>query len=314
VNGSRVKGRSVEELVRTLDAVQIWANDGWCGDAVDELQHVLSGTTPVYTVVHPTHLKGSPLLVMCALPEEFDALSARLKITDVAPSHFADGGATIRIGEAPAGHDASVVALSLMPRMGNVPAALATLDAIDSVRPRCAVLVGIAAGLEDEIKLGDVVVADVVVGYEATKLTVGREAFQGAMPEAQPELVAQIKGWAGAADWTRDWTRERDELDLGLQRHSRESVRIAFGAVASGEKVIGDGEFARQLKGFQRKVIAIEMEAHGFSSACIRRQTPFLVVKSITDYADESKDDTFREFACRAAADIVARLIHDRIL
>jgi nucleoside phosphorylase len=311
-NGSRIEGESADALVDVLDAIQVW-DGAWCGEAVDELQHVLRDETPVYTFVHPTYRKGAPLLVMCALQEEFDAVASALDIYQTAPAHFADGGATIRVGDVRSTDGTTVVALSVMPQMGNVSAALATLDAIDSVQPRFAVLVGIAAGLRERVKLGDLVVPDVVVAYEATKVTIEGEAFHGAMPETQPELVAQIKGWAGRAAWERKWTRERDEV-ASQDPPMAEPVRIEFGAVASGEKVVADAAVADRLRKLQRKIIALEMEAHGFSAACIRRQTPFLVMKSITDLADEHKDDTFREFACRSAADLLGTLVREGIL
>jgi nucleoside phosphorylase len=58
-----------------------------------------------------------------------------------------------------------------------------------------------------------------------------------------------------------------------------------------------------------RKAISVEMEASGFSAACNRRGIPFIVIKSVTDYADATKDDTFRGYCCDAAADLVAELV-----
>jgi nucleoside phosphorylase len=158
-------------------------------------------------------------------------------------------------------------------------------------------------------------VLDLIVDYEATKVTSEGEAFHGAMREAQPELVAQIKGWAGAAPWTKRWTIERNKVaQEDADDHPNGKLELHFDALASGEKVVADTKHADALRAFQRKVIAIEMEAHGFSAACVRRHVPFLVVKAITDYANDTKNDDFHDFACQVASDLVAELVEDGIL
>jgi nucleoside phosphorylase/predicted nucleotidyltransferase len=313
-NGSRIESASFDDLVKQLDAVCVWSNKEWRGEQRDELQPVLLGETPIYTTIHPTYVDGAPVLLMCALREEYIAVTERLGVTQAAPSYFAEGGATITIGslQAAAG-DKSVVAVSLLPAVGNVQAALATLDAIDSVHPRQAVLVGIAAGLRGQAELGDMVIPEVIVGYESTKATDQGDAFHGSMPETKPEVIARIKGWPGVGAWSKRWTRERASL-LGNDEDGAPEVRLLFDAMASGEKVIADAARAQALTAFNRKVISVEMEALGFGAACTRRGIPFIVVKSVTDFADETKNDDFHSYCCRAAADLVGELIGDGVL
>lgn len=48
------------------------------------------------------------------------------------------------------------------------------------------------------------------------------------------------------------------------------------------------------------------MEAVGVANACERAETPYVVVRGISDFGDERKDDRFHELAAKAAA-LVAR-------
>lgn len=314
-NGSRIEAPNFEGLVAKLDAAPVWTNGDWCGTERFELHSVLRDAGPTYTNVHPTYLDGAPLLVMCALPEEFTAMIERLGTTETAPTYFAEGGATVAIGSVNSAGEKVVVAVSLLPRIGNVSAAMATLDAIDSVRPSRAVLAGIAAGLPGETQMGDIVVPQIIVGYEEVKLTDGAEAFHGSMPETKPEIIAQIKGWPGADAWSEAWTVNRDTVESATH-HERPSgpVRLLFDAMASGEKVIASAHRAAALTAFNRKVISLDMEAFGFSAACTRRGIPFIVVKSISDLADDNKSDDFHSYCCAAAADLIAELVIGGIL
>jgi nucleoside phosphorylase len=315
-NGSRINASDFEELIEILDAVPLWANGAWCGAPAYEVQAVLQDETPVYTLVHPTYVAGAPVLVMCALQQEFDAVVQRLEKAETLPSDYAEGGANVAIGvlQSRTG-DEVIVAASLLPRMGNIAAALATLDAIDSVRPYCAVLTGIAAGVRGEVELGDVVVPEVIVGYEAMKVEPGGDRFHGSMVETDQPMIARVKGWDGTAAWKRKWGGERREISSnGSGESTAENLAVVFDALASGEKVLADAERAQRLRELHRKVVAIEMEAAGFSAACLRRRIPFLVMKSISDFADPAKDDRLHPFCCRATADLVASLIADRVI
>ena len=66
------------------------------------------------------------------------------------------------------------------------------------------------------------------------------------------------------------------------------------GPLLSGEKLIDSSEFKdRLLKQFP-DAIGGEMEAAGIYSACQNTNTPWIVLKSICDWADGNKDKSFQ--------------------
>ena len=91
-------------------------------------------------------------------------------------------------------------------------------------------------------------------------------------------------------------------------------VRLLFDGLASGEKVVADVAVAQATKRPYRKIVGIEMEAHGFGRAAFLRQIPHLVIKSVSDFADRNKNDNYRSFCCAASADLLVQLVRDGVL
>lgn len=51
------------------------------------------------------------------------------------------------------------------------------------------------------------------------------------------------------------------------------------------------------------------MEAAGIFAACTQHSVPSLVIRGISDFGDEKKDNSFHELASRAAAIVAADMV-----
>lgn len=78
--------------------------------------------------------------------------------------------------------------------------------------------------------------------------------------------------------------------------------QVHFGVIGSGQKVVSNPEFIKELKGAWPELIGVEMEAVGVALAAYSsEQAPgFLVVKGISDWADPSKNDGWQAYASEA--------------
>lgn len=58
------------------------------------------------------------------------------------------------------------------------------------------------------------------------------------------------------------------------------------------------------------------MEAAGFGTACNQRETPvpWFIVRGVSDFGDDFKDDLFHSWAAHAAASYLYLLIRDGII
>jgi nucleoside phosphorylase len=88
-------------------------------------------------------------------------------------------------------------------------------------------------------------------------------------------------------------------------------LKIHVGPMASGSYVASDGQAWLELRrGGVRKVLGLEMEAAALASVAHQHRVPFwLVAKGVMDHADPSKDDRYKPFAARAAAEVMWKFL-----
>jgi nucleoside phosphorylase len=76
---------------------------------------------------------------------------------------------------------------------------------------------------------------------------------------------------------------------------------------------VGGNDDAQSRKHHDRKIAGIEMEAVGVATACQGR-CDFLVVKSISDWADDKKGDSQHSYCTKVSADLVVSMIEDETI
>ena len=180
---------------------------------------------------------------------------------------------------------------------GNEQTALEVERAIQYFNPNIILFVGVAGGIKD-VKLGDVVVASKVYGYELGK---AGDTFQPRPEVGSPDykLISRAKAEARKDDWLRRLSE--------LVPNSNPNVFIK--PIAAGGKLLNSTRSAvyKFIKSNYGDTLAIEMEGYGFLKAAYANpQVDALVIRGISDLIDEKeKADKagFQEIAsCNASA------------
>jgi len=185
--------------------------------------------------------------------------------------------------------------------MGRVQAASAANDAIKQWHPHYMLLVGIAGGItEAGVQRGDVLISDQIVDYELQKLTPNGEEIRWEVHRADARLLETVRHLG------ENWRRL-----IKKRRPSPGRPKRSIGPMATGDKVIAVKDVLDCYRDIWPKLIGIEMEAGGVASAVYQSvdQPGFLMVRGVSDLADEHKDDTWRSYACHAAAAYVLALL-----
>jgi nucleoside phosphorylase len=187
--------------------------------------------------------------------------------------------------------------------MGAQDAALVTARILLSYSPANLVLVGIAGALADDVLLGDVVIADEVRDY----LQDGKVGNKGFLPSGRVyrasgktnnilNFIDRVEKdlWTKIRDQSRSDVRKivRDhKVDLGRIPIRPDGLEIRVGHVASGPVVAASRKFAKWLKTFDRKFIAVEMESAGFMNAAYEfgEDARVIVIRGISDPANAKK-------------------------
>lgn len=179
---------------------------------------------------------------------------------------------------------------------GNPQAALECERAIQHFDPSVIFFVGVAGGIKD-VGLGDVVIADKIMGYESGK---AKDQFQP-RPDGGYLSYALVQR-ARAEGRKNDWLQR-----LGDYLPNR-APSVLIGAIAAGQKVVGStkSETWRLLRSTYGDVLAVEMEGHGFLRAIhASQQVDALVIRGISDLIEgksESDAAGWQEMASRYAS------------
>ncbi len=286
MNESTIVMESRDALVRALDAVPLYERGTWSPSADQfRVQHVLAERQPMATIIELYELGQTPpgarsdILAMAALAEEFRAAIEALNATrdgDRARVRLRDrGGSEWRIE------------IALINSMGSVQAALETQDALRRTKAPHVVLLGLAAGYPDEVDLEDVVVPEQIIYYEGQKVT--------------------VEGSDAAPSW-RTTNRKVRRIasiapDLAGLAVGRDTVHVHTDVVmACGEKVVASSEFRRMLGPSHRKLACLDMESFGVACAAESRRASFSVIKGVSDFADDKKNDGHRAAAALNSA------------
>jgi len=194
--------------------------------------------------------------------------------------------------------------------MGMSPAAALTMKMGLTFKPRLIAMPGICAGDSKQVQIGDVVAANPVWDYGSGKhvITADGEHFQ---PAPYPiTLKTRVRGVVERLQQKSDLLVAIHDGFAGSKPNSTLNLRI--GPFASGASVVANAKIINDIQQQQhRKLMAIDMEAYGVLSAATElpaQQPDFLIIKAVSDFANDKKNDDAQDYAAHVSARILAAL------
>ena len=183
------------------------------------------------------------------------------------------GGFTFYTGEL-AGHTVTLVQSGI----GKVAATVATTLLIDNFQPDCVINTGSAGGFEPSLNVGDVVISNEVRHHDVDVTAFGYEIGQvPQMPAgfaAHPALItAAQKSVAILSD-----------------------TQTMVGLICTGDSFMCDPVRIDQTRKDFPTMLAVEMEGAAIAQACHVLDTPFVVIRSLSDIAGKESPQSFEEY------------------
>ncbi|ELY4869630.1 5'-methylthioadenosine/S-adenosylhomocysteine nucleosidase [Cronobacter sakazakii] len=166
--------------------------------------------------------------------------------------------------------------------IGKVSAAMGATLLLEHCKPEVIINTGSAGGLAPSLKVGDIVVSDEVRYHDADVTAFGYE--YGQMAGCPAAFKADEKLIAAAQETI-------EKLNLHAVR----------GLVVSGDAFINGSVNLAKIRHNFPQAIAVEMEATAIGHVCHNFGVPFVVVRAISDVADQQSHLSFEEFLAVAA-------------
>lgn len=242
--------------------------------------------------------------ILTVLTEELQAVVEVLRRYRNYRSEQLFGGSQAHLAEVSAeGGDLRVVAVQTLDR-GPRSAAVAFDHLQREFKPPVVLLVGIAGGIRPDLAVGDVVIADEVIYYDARRETPDGPRRRGGSQPMTPVLRHRLNEFF-----------RRYGQSLRLER--ADVVRLYRGPIGSGDAVVtdSDSDIIAWLRRVNEKTVAVETEAGGVGQAFYEHIDAehslrgWLTIRGISDLADRNKGHDRHRFAADRAAAVTDRLL-----
>jgi len=167
--------------------------------------------------------------------------------------------------------------------VGKVNAALNTQYIIDTFKPNFIINTGVAGGIDDCLKVGDVVIGtylvqhdfDVtVLGYAKGYMCTGIEKDKPTKYYCDKILIEKFQ----------------NSLEKNMIKN-----KIHQGVIASGDVFVSGKEIKKEINKYFG-ALAVEMEGCAIAQVATRNKIPFVVVRAISDLADGKVAEYQNEF------------------
>ena len=226
--------------------------------------------------------------IIGAMDEEVISLKEALKgmkITKIAEMEFCEGKLD----------DKSVVVVQC--GMGKVNAGICAHTLINIFGCTKIINTGVAGSLDNRLDIGDLVVSIDAVQHDFTVEAIGFE--KGEIP------------YTGRYAFPADEAMRRAALEA--QKKVAPDIHAYEGRICSGDQFISeDAQKERIISDFGG--MCCEMEGAAVAQACYLNNTPFVVIRAVSDKSDGSRSmeyEIFREAAAKNCARIVQYMVEN---
>jgi len=178
--------------------------------------------------------------------------------------------------------------------IGKVNAAMSTTILLEKYNPKVVINTGSAGGFDAALKVGDIVISDEVRHHDVDVTAFGYE-------------IGQMAGMPASY--------KSDEKLMEAAKQAVEEVgehNYSVGLICSGDVFMSNPERVETVRKDFPTMKAVEMEAAAVAQVCHQFNTPFVVIRALSDIAGQESSMSFDEFlpvAAKHSTEIVLNAI-----
>ena len=167
--------------------------------------------------------------------------------------------------------------------IGKVNAAVCTQILVDEFAVDAVINTGIAGSLNAQIDIGDIVISTDVLHHDMDAVNFGYAP--GQIPQMD---VFSFEADAGLAD-----------LAEKVCRKVNPEIKVFRGRVVSGDQFVADKAVKERISGLFQG-FCTEMEGAAIAQASYLNEVPFVIIRAISDKADDSATEDYPTFERKA--------------
>lgn len=247
------------------------------------------------------------LLVLVAVDVEYDAIIKLVRKRSGSPLSNGRRLGSIWISEFTYDSEFGELPFFLvkLDAMGPLDAAIASTLICSRMSIHRVAMPGIAAGLDADLTFGDIMIAESSQLYDAGKIMTNNRGEEDFRPTTKHRYAS--KRIMSIVDRFRSDSSILSEIQSGWKgKHFYHPLQTKRGPFFCGDKLIASAEATKSIQNRERKVLGIDMESYGvLAASTYHDDVDFYVVKSISDKADEQKDDSHQAYAAYTSAKFV---------
>ena len=178
--------------------------------------------------------------------------------------------------------------------IGKVNAAMSTTILLHEFKPDVVINTGSAGGFDEALEVGAVVISDEVRHHDVDVTIFGYEMGQMA------QMPAAYKADDKLIEIAKQAVTEVGEHQYGV------------GLICSGDAFMNDPQRVANVREHFPTMKAVEMEAAAVAQVCYQFNTPFVVIRALSDIAGKESNISFDEFlpvAAKHSTEIVLKAI-----
>lgn len=232
------------------------------------------------------------IAIMTAMPQEFALLAERY---GAARTRAVAGRQFLR------GSCGGVEVILVSSGVGKVAAASTATILLHCFDVDAVVFTGVAGGIHQDVRVGDIVVATHLVQYDIDlKGVLGHQRFT--IPSLGLSHIPVSQTLLEAAHAAASCVVTHTAYDEGVREFVSSMPRVHRGVIASGDTFVSDREHRYGLQESLPDILAVEMEGAAVAQVCAEHGVSFIVARVISDSADDAAHVDFIRFIDRAAA------------
>ena len=218
------------------------------------------------------------IAIIGAMPEEVEALVEKMENTETV-----DRGSRRFVRGTLAGRDVVITVSGV----GKVNAASCTQQVIDLFEPEAVINTGVAGGLAEGLSLGDIVISEDAVQHDVDSTVFGY--MPGQVPDMEVTAFPADEKLISAAV----------EAGQIAEREASFKGSVTRGRILSGDLFLTDEEKKAQLREVFHGA-CVEMEGAAIGQVAHVNMVPWVIVRCISDMADNPDVDAYYAFKMEA--------------